>query len=68
MARDHRVEVYIDPITYLALRARSKESDLSISQHVRKLIRSDLEQFSDSQDDIAMDGGGGTSGEEQQQV
>lgn len=43
-SRDHRIEVYVDAATYLALIARSEHEDRSISQHVRHLIRLDLEQ------------------------
>ena len=41
--KDHRIEVYVDAATYLALIARSEQQDRSISQHVRHLIRVDLE-------------------------
>lgn len=41
--KDHRVEIYLDPMVYLALRARVNDCDRTISQHVRHLIRRDLE-------------------------
>lgn len=43
MSHDHRIEIYVDAPTYLALRARAEHEDRTISQHVRHLIRKDLE-------------------------
>lgn len=43
MKNDHRLEIYVDAATYLALIARADNEDRSISQHVRHLIRHDLE-------------------------
>lgn len=43
MSKDHRIEVYVDSATYLALINRAEHEDRSISQHVRHLIRLDLE-------------------------
>jgi len=43
MTKDHRIEVYIDAVMYLALLRRSEQADRTISQHVRHLIRADLE-------------------------
>jgi hypothetical protein len=43
---DLRLEVYVDPVMYLALRQRCGEVDRSISQHVRHLIRADLQTAS----------------------
>jgi hypothetical protein len=40
--KDHRMDIYLDAVTYLALKARAKESDRHISQHVRHLIKQDL--------------------------
>jgi hypothetical protein len=44
-AKDHRLDIYVDSSTYLALRARAKEEERTMSQHVRFLILRDLEQF-----------------------
>lgn len=44
MANDHRLDIYVDAITYMALRARSEDVDRTISQHVRNLIRADMEK------------------------
>lgn len=43
MSHDHRIEIYVDAPTYLALRARAEHEDRTISQHVRHLIRLDME-------------------------
>lgn len=43
MTKDHRIEVYIDLVMYLALLRRSEQADRTIIQHVRHLIRADLE-------------------------
>lgn len=42
MTADIRLEIYVDPATYLALRKRADDSDRSMSGHVRHLIREDL--------------------------
>ena len=41
--KDHRIEVYLDAPMYLALLARSENEDRTISQHIRHLVRRDLE-------------------------
>lgn len=41
-AKDHRIEIYIDPVMYLALRTRVADCDRTISQHLRHLLRRDL--------------------------
>lgn len=43
MTKDHRIEVYIDAVMYLALLRRSEQADRTMSQHLRHLIRADLE-------------------------
>ena len=60
--KDHRIEVYVDAITYLALKARAAEQDRNISQHVRHLVRNDLIQASV---DEREDGRGGSGGSEE---
>lgn len=42
MAKDHRLDIYVDAVTYMALKARASDQDRSISQHVRHLIRQDM--------------------------
>ena len=39
---DHDLKVYVDAVTYLALRYRCSQIDRSLSEHVRHLIRQDL--------------------------
>lgn len=63
MARDHRIEIYLDGKTYLALRARVAEEQIYISQHVRRLIDDDLDRFSDSLIESASQESGGKAGE-----
>lgn len=44
MRNDHDLKIYVDATTYLALRWRCHETDRSLSEHVRHLIRVDLTQ------------------------
>lgn len=44
MANDHDLKVYVDATLYLALRWRCQEVDRSLSEHVRHLIREDLDR------------------------
>lgn len=44
-AKDHRLDIYVDSATYLALRRRAELVDRTVSQHVRHLIRRDLDSF-----------------------
>lgn len=53
MANDHRVDIYLDPVTYLALKARSAETERNLSQHIRHLIKQDIVQS------LTEEGGGG---------
>jgi len=46
VAKDIRLEVYVDPVMYMALRHRADREDRTVSQHVRNLIRVDLERAS----------------------
>ena len=41
-SNDHRLDIYVDAVTYMALRARAADLDRNISQHVRHLIRSEM--------------------------
>jgi hypothetical protein len=40
--RDIDLKVYIDGVTYLALKERCRACDRTLSEHVRHLIRADL--------------------------
>ena len=62
-AKDHRVEIYLDPVTYLALRTRVNDCDRTISQHVRYLVRRDLEASIDSGEGQGRGKEGGTEAE-----
>ena len=64
MARDHRVDVYLDPILYLALRARASEQCRNISQHVRWLIHQDLEQALAEEKELPTGSSAGTERED----
>lgn len=44
MAKDIRLDVYIDDLMYMALKGRVGDMDRTISQHVRHLIRQDIAQ------------------------
>lgn len=63
-AKDHRVEIYLDPVTYLALRTRVADCDRTISQHLRHLVRRDLENSIDAEDEPVRVRQGGSEGEE----
>jgi hypothetical protein len=45
MANDIRLDIYVSPEMYLALKHRCESEDRSMTQHVRHLIRLDLESF-----------------------
>ena len=64
MSNDHRLDIYIDAITYLALKARAAEMDRNISQHVRHLIRHDLIKASAEEQESGRGNGAGNEGEE----
>jgi hypothetical protein len=59
MPKDLRIEVYVDPVTWMALKKRVDDVDRTLSQHIRHLIRVDLETASS---DLAREGRG-TKGE-----
>ena len=44
MANDHRLDIYVDATTYMALKQRASDVDRSISQHIRFLIKQDMLQ------------------------
>ena len=46
MPKDIRVEFYMDSAMYLALRYRAEKADRSVSQHLRNLVRNDLDEAS----------------------
>lgn len=62
-AKDHRVEIYLDPVTYLALRTRVSDCDRTISQHVRHLVRRDLEDSIDAEGEPVRGNQGGSEAE-----
>lgn len=39
---DIDLKIYVDAVTYLALKHRCQEADRTLSEHVRHLIRADL--------------------------
>lgn len=39
---DKRLDIYLDAVTYIALKSRANDVERSVSQHVRKLIKDDL--------------------------
>lgn len=63
-ANDHRLDIYVDAITYLALKARDGDVDRNISQHVRHLIRNDLIQASAEEQEPGRGNGAGNEGDE----
>lgn len=64
MTKDHRVEIYLDPVTYLALRTRVSDCDRTISQHLRHLLRRDLEDSIDQSDEQGRVGEGVAGGKD----
>lgn len=62
-AKDHRIEIYIDPVMYLALRTRVADCDRTISQHLRHLLRRDLESSIDPDQENGRACEGGTGAE-----
>lgn len=54
-SKDHRLDIYVDAPTYLALRRRAEAEERSVSQHVRYLILKDLTSFCD--EEIARENG-----------
>lgn len=62
-AKDHRIEIYIDPVMYLALRTRVADCDRTISQHLRHLLRRDLESSIDQYSESGRACEGGTGAE-----
>lgn len=64
MSKDHRLDIYVDAVTYMALRARSADEDRTVSQHVRNLIRRDLEQALLELERQGNGRGGGAEGED----
>jgi len=55
--QDKRVDLWLDAPLYLALKARSNGLERSVSQHLRYLVKRDLEQSlaDESDTDIRMD-------------
>lgn len=41
---EKRIDVYVDAVLYIALKARSNDCDRTVSQHVRHLIKQDMLQ------------------------
>lgn len=60
-AKDHRLDIYVDSATYLALRRRAERVDRNVSQHVRHLIRLDLDSY--CAEEIARENGRQTGSE-----
>lgn len=42
--QDKRVDLWLDNVLYLALKARSNDLERTVSQHLRWLVRQDLDQ------------------------
>jgi hypothetical protein len=63
MAKDIRIEFYVEPEMYLALRYRAEKADRSVSQHLRNLVRTDLEEASAEMAGTARGERGVTEGE-----
>lgn len=61
--KDHRLDIYVDAVTYMALKRRCDDVSRSLSQHVRHLIRSDIEQALQEELDSARAARAGTEGE-----
>jgi hypothetical protein len=62
-AQDHRLDIYVDSVLYLALRQRASSEDRSVSQHVRHLIREDIERFISSEAENGNGSGGVIKGD-----
>lgn len=62
-SNDHRLDIYVDAVTYMALRARAADLDRNVSQHVRHLIRGDLISASAEIRETGSGSGAGKEGE-----
>ncbi len=64
MANDHRLDIYVDATTYMALNARVDDQDRNISQHVRYLIKQDMIQALAEEKENVRGSDAGREGEE----
>lgn len=64
MSNDHRLDVYVDATTYMALKGRASDVDRTISQHVRYLIKQDMLKALAEEKDSATAKATGTEGED----
>ncbi len=64
MANDHRLDIYVDATTYMALKGRVNDQDRTISQHVRYLIKQDMIKALDEEKENVRGGDAGREGEE----
>lgn len=64
MKNDILMKFYTDAITYMALKARAEKCDRSLSQHLRHLVRVDLEQACHDDRQDGSDHGGSSEGQE----
>jgi hypothetical protein len=62
--QDKRVDLWLDSVTYIALKARANQQERSVSQHLRFLVRQDLELSLRDEHEDGMGHSGGMEGEE----
>lgn len=60
---EKRLDIYVDAVLYIALKARANECERSVSQHVRKLIRDDIEESFHEEQEAGRGSVGGAEGE-----
>lgn len=61
---DKRLDIYLDAVTYIALKSRANDVERSVSQHVRKLIKDDLILSLTDNDDSGRGMDAGSEGED----
>lgn len=47
--QDKRVDLWLDSVLYIALKARANQQERSVNQHLRFLVKQDLDQSLDDE-------------------
>lgn len=63
MARDHRIEFYVDSVEYTALKGRARDLDVSVSSYLRRLFTEEMSQALRLPPESESPRGGGSPGE-----
>lgn len=64
--QDKRVDLWLDSVLYLALKARANAQERTVSQHLRYLVRQDLDQSLADEDGSGMGHDRGEEGRNEQ--